>query len=145
PQIAGPHVGRVAGRVAEEVLQEERHAAEGAVREVTGRGRPRLLEERDDDRVQRRVERLDAGDGRVHEGGRRRVPPTYELREGSRVESGQIVRHAGDRTTVGGRRTRFGGRRASTPPPVSRIADATARRTAAREVDTIATRRGNRG
>ena len=50
-----PLVHRVAGRVAREVLQQHRHAAERPVGELAGRGLARLLEQRRDHGVELRV------------------------------------------------------------------------------------------
>jgi hypothetical protein len=58
-----PLVKRIAGGVAEEVLQQERHAAKRTLRKRLGGGRDRLLRQVGDDRAQLRVQRLHAADG----------------------------------------------------------------------------------
>src|SRR5262249_24491325 len=56
----------------------------------------RLLEERDDDRVELRVQALDPLDGGVDKAGRGGIPPADELGLGGGVEEGGVVRHGGD-------------------------------------------------
>ena len=93
---AGAHVVGVVGRVGEQVLQEERHAAKGPAWQVRRRRLgARLLEERDDDRVQLRVDRLDAGNGRVDERRGAEFAAPHQLGLGGGVEGGEFVRHAG--------------------------------------------------
>jgi hypothetical protein len=69
-QHAHAFVDRGALHVAREVLDQQRDAAEGAVRQLAGRRLPGLLVERMDDRVQFRVQPLGAGDRLVDQLGR---------------------------------------------------------------------------
>ena len=87
---------RIAGGVAEDVLHQERHAAERAVGQLTGSGqRARLVEERHDHRVELAVHALDATDRRVDQLGSARLPAPHEVRLRGRVEECQFVAHAG--------------------------------------------------
>src|SRR5439155_1297243 len=68
PEQLHPRVIRIAGRVTDDVLQQERHAAKEPVgKRRRGGLSPSLLEEGDDDRVQLAVETLDPRDRRVDE------------------------------------------------------------------------------
>jgi len=88
-------VHRVAGRVAGQVLEEERHPAEGSVgKRGVGGLRARLVEERVDHRVELGVELLDARDGGVGELGRRDLAVAHQPRLGGRIEQGKVVAHA---------------------------------------------------
>ena len=69
-QEAHALVHRVAGRVGGQVLEQERHAAEGAVGQVAGRRLARLVEQRRDHRVELGVQPLDALDRLVDQLGR---------------------------------------------------------------------------
>ena len=84
---------------------------EGTVRHGASGRRARLLEERDDHRVELRVQALDPRDGRVDERRRGGVAPAHELGLRGGVEEGDFVCHVPERTTVGESGTRCGGGR----------------------------------
>ena len=87
-QEAHALVHRVAGRVGAQVLEQERHAAEGPVGQVAGRRLARLVEQRRDHRVELGVQPLDALDGLVDQLGRAGLAGPDELGLGGGVEAG---------------------------------------------------------
>ena len=99
-QHARAHVDRVARRVAEEVLHQERHARERAVPGTIG---PRLLRGRASKRgwmtaFSCGLQPLDARDRGVDQLERARVAAAHQLGLRGGVEAGEGVLHAADAT-----------------------------------------------
>jgi hypothetical protein len=93
-QEARAEVHRIAFGVAEEVLQEERYAAERTVGQgVPARLVARAVEEPVDHRVQLGVQPLDALDGGIDQLERARLPRSDEVGQSYRVEPREIVAH----------------------------------------------------
>ena len=90
----GPLVERRAGELRAEVLQEERHAAERPVGQLARRLVPGAVEELVDDRVQLRVELLDARDRLADQLGRRDLLGADQLRLCRRVQPCRVLAHA---------------------------------------------------
>ena len=87
-------VHRVAGRVAGQVLEEERHPAEGSVgKRGVGGLRARLVEERVDHRVELGVELFDAADGRVDQLDRADFSRPDQRRLAHGIDGGEVVAH----------------------------------------------------
>ena len=86
---------RITGRVAHAVLHEERHAPERSGRELGGgRGGERLVVETMDDRVELRIELLDARDRPLDQLGRRHVAAPYRLGLRRGVHPREVVGHS---------------------------------------------------
>jgi hypothetical protein len=94
-------VVRLAFHRAHDVLEQRRDPAERPVGEVGRRGLVSgAVETRMDDRVQLRIELLDAVDRRVDQLQRRQLPGADELGLGGRVEERQIIGHTSDATAT---------------------------------------------
>jgi hypothetical protein len=77
-----------------EILQQKRHAAKRSVgQRRRARRIARLVEQRRDHRVQRRVVSLDAVDRRVDQLQRRHLAAPHQRRLRHRIQSGQFVLH----------------------------------------------------
>jgi hypothetical protein len=83
----------IAGRVGNQVFDQERHAGERASLRRLGLG-TRLLEAAVDHGVQAPIEVLDVGDGGVDELERTHFSLAHELRLTGRVEPGEISRQS---------------------------------------------------
>jgi hypothetical protein len=85
---------RIPGRVAHAVLDEERHAAERSGRQGgVGRRRERLVVEAMNDRIELRVELLDARDRALDQLDGRRVAGPHRLGLRRRVRPREVVGH----------------------------------------------------
>ena len=110
-QRAHPHVVRLTGLTCLAVLEQERHAGEGAVERCVGRVAPRPLELSMDHRVECGIQPFRAGDGFVDELDRLHVAAPHELTEGGGVEICVFV-HRCSRARLG---------QCGTRPPLTRI------------------------
>jgi hypothetical protein len=76
---------RCAGHHRQQILDQEGHAAQGAVGQVPLRRLARLVEHGVDDGVDLRVARLDAGNGGLDQFQRRHLPGAHQFGQAERV------------------------------------------------------------
>jgi hypothetical protein len=90
-QHTGAAVLRSTGQRRAEILQEQRHTEERAVAVLTARQlRAGVIEQRDDHRVERRIDPFDGVDRRVEQFLRRTLLRAHQLGLSGRVEFGQL-------------------------------------------------------